>query len=1627
MATPITRAPSEDDLSSPDPLNDNLSSALYPSTNRVTRSQRSQRLFSVGGPGTSPRKQMFELEVGDNRKPQRLLVTVEAEDEYENVGRRLFNAQTPSLRRGTTTTTIPLGGDKRATAIKTPARRGRPPKNATPGPSGAGTGTTTRKRKGTPRGTPRPARKPKIGDSDDLNSDMTIPQGTPKSIMRRPRGSSRQGSTDPAPSTTRRRGRPRKVDFNPDETIHTIEDFDQVVPPSDDVLAAGMQQMDVDSTPAREQPTENVPESDGDIWMATMDDETTPRPRNHGDTSQRRISSPSHPQKSPTPFDSDDGNEPAYDNYDFGPGPASDISSLVGDDAHPSSGSRDRDMDTVAQGEDFSMIFANSIPSLKSSMGVQASGPEDFGDETNMIINQTLESLRQSGALRPDDEDEEDEVVGIPTQRAEESRMEVEHDVTLHTSPSTRIEALMDSLVDNSVDINNETIPDVTGEVNVESIVDMSAVTHSPVDLPSLLTPRLRAPSSAAGSDGTPSKGNQSPAWIRSSPRRKSIPLGRKLLESKARQMDDSFSSIPSKILAAATPAKKTSRRSLTSRRSSGVRRSSMANEEDSAAYEDDFSEIPEEYLEAATPGRTLQRVDETEVNEEEEAEVDAQEDRGMEEVELAEEEPPKPSPTKSADRSNANVFTRSDSSRMLTPDDTLSSNEVPVPDSDGKTIDAPQTSPLAEQSQLPGDTSKVRSEGRSRSRSSSSAAGQHHLPAESSPLVSHSYLPEQRSSSPMAEETFLPDQRSSPIAGQTFLPDQRSSSPVAEQTHLPEGSSPPVVDQSHYPERSSSPAAEEADEPVAPPERNAVRRNSVRSSSLPVGDLTTNLPRTANEYITPVGPASSPIPAPTGNLLAPRAPSPEAGFRPTLSPIVRAGRALQSVTSDASSPPRQNSLGSPFRPTTSSSQLQPQSASKPRNSWTQPLSNLIQAGAQFFQSPTRLLAQPSVPQSVNQSQPPYEDPFGAEDSHIGQPSFMEALAKSVRSSSPSRATARPRSMSGSLRAAPADEADEMSWMQEEPAPREQPFAPSRSVNSSMDAIGNSFGSQQRSFEARPNLEAQRSFESQPGFERQDYDAGDETEVEEQEPEEEEEPEEDYAEEEEDDDIWAVEASRPASQSSRQRDFGKQSVQSIPARRAAPSPWKRGPESPKKPPVFTPAASRAHDLMADDAEIEDFSMLSQQRSRQKQIPHKALNMAQHSSAKKDLSAFFSSPALLPGTEGVRDILDAKKRQNALAQRDLSQPAERFPGGLETNSMFPSVPQKAFNPSQSGRSDLFSPAKSSAVKTASAAINPDVQNTRRELFASSRSRPNMRHQSEIPDSQPAMSSEISFLPVAQKQNFTPRSGQKTNNLFAKAAAPVPSLTPVRMQLTRADIKKWQEDSASAIAEDSPESPRRSSLRPLPDRNMSPPKSCLRSPLKPRTPGRVVEFTSSVLSPLAQAQARAERRMSASSSGSAAGPAAVSFAPQRSITIIEEDKENDVSEENEEMDVSMTDVPQADLSNPPKPVEKRLSQTMWSRDHWLLMDELIHLRRRGPFNFRWPAGFQSKSGWLLGKSVNSHGSSLLMEQWHLDVVDAFKAEVGGWDEEVLAKRAFSLIVGERLRREQRAPKAPSVKFV
>lgn len=42
-------------------------------------------------------------------------------------------------------------------------------------------------------------------------------------------------------------------------------------------------------------------------------------------------------------------------------------------------------------------------------------------------------------------------------------------------------------------------------------------------------------------------------------------------------------------------------------------------------------------------------------------------------------------------------------------------------------------------------------------------------------------------------------------------------------------------------------------------------------------------------------------------------------------------------------------------------------------------------------------------------------------------------------------------------------------------------------------------------------------------------------------------------------------------------------------------------------------------------------------------------------------------------------------------------------------------------------------------------------------------------------------------------------------------------------------------------------------------------------------------------------------------------------------------------------------------------------------------------------------------------------MVMEQWHLEVVDEFRGNVSGWEEKAIAMRVFSLIKGAERRRK------------
>lgn len=100
--------------SSPDPLNDD---SIY--TSPMKDKQLSQRKRSVSIRPGSPRKQTFELELGDRISPQKIRVTVEADSSNKENRARVYKSieasesptRKPRRRKGSTiTTTVPLKG-----------------------------------------------------------------------------------------------------------------------------------------------------------------------------------------------------------------------------------------------------------------------------------------------------------------------------------------------------------------------------------------------------------------------------------------------------------------------------------------------------------------------------------------------------------------------------------------------------------------------------------------------------------------------------------------------------------------------------------------------------------------------------------------------------------------------------------------------------------------------------------------------------------------------------------------------------------------------------------------------------------------------------------------------------------------------------------------------------------------------------------------------------------------------------------------------------------------------------------------------------------------------------------------------------------------------------------------------------------------------------------------------------------------------------------------------------------------------------------------------------------------------------------------------------------------------------
>ncbi|KAM7183759.1 hypothetical protein V8F33_013394 [Rhypophila sp. PSN 637] len=1489
-------------MSSPDPLTDAAPSSVIRSSRRVTRSQTSQRFYAMN---TSPRKQTFELDVGNDISPQKIRVTVEAEDfDQPNVKRRLFQSPTPkrNVRRklNATTTTVPLRGltdDERGAPSETATpRRGRPRRSGTPRKP-ATPATVRPRRPATPGG--RFVRSNTVSSRDVLQSDTDAAENrqTPrlssnvKRLPRRKTMTPTKGDDVPSSLPRKKRGRPRKESILPSDIAAMAEQESTADGEVEDNASVAQTEDMASVAGNRDDGLGAFTDLDDDIWLATLSDQATPVARrwHGGDGPVPENAEPDlpllEPEREPEPgpeprpsqhSDADYSQPEEYMDFGGGMDSHSDVETELSEKSLGQGTAQDTAQDTVMTNEEFTMISIGSLPSMQPNSSMMAPGPpQELGEATSLIIHRTLEELRQS------------------------RNKAAQQDVITEETPAVTTES-----------------------------AEMSFVQQPEDSL--FAQPKSPGP------------------WMMRSPRRnKATPLAKQVAVKNLLQADSIDPSAPPPLL-------------------------DSQEAHDTSGYDDSFSQIPEAVLEAATPRRPRQPLTETE-----------------------DESRPtyiQPSIERPSIVNHSNP--QSESNRLLTPDETPS---------------------------IPSDDEGEKSQ-----------------PSAVNSALDPAPVPEIRSSPPDASPS--PDRNRNELFSR--LSRTRSTE--------------------------------------TPTEKQA----SFRSPDL--GALN-------GQHLD----------------LAP----PEPQRRPTLSPIVRAGRALQFITSDPPSPPNRDSvLRSPFRgsvakssppaelpvttrATESPPQTQNEESARPAGrSWLSPFTHIKDLVVQGAQA---LSPRPALVSGI-------QDPFGPVANASARPSSSRSMFR-FRSEQlqpqPQLVDTRAPSPDRDVLSPGGAEEDEMSWQAESPSrPSSQgrPGSPGSSIHAApgtspkQDHHAEEESEQEQEHEMEMELDHGREPEPEP----EPHQTRGQAQTEEQE-------------EEEDEDIWAIEAQRPTPFTSKQTAPPREPYVFPPRRSKLPSPWRQN----SKRLVYSDELQQFSDenIAPQRSEADEFSMLSQQESPPQ--PTARLNPTPYAAPapKADLSAFFSSPAVLPDATqpglGLFKALDGKQAARTQAPqpaplrqqiRSTFQPPPTFGNSLfpqlpreepgarpqtQTRTQkLPSIPQKEFRIDRVNRetsilsSPRREPSREATVSEPAQSPSPEIRpQTRTQKLpsvpqkefhidrvnreTSILSSPRREASREATGSEPAQSSSppTPQRPVVpQKMNFTPRSRNAENTLFnlkATAQAPVGSSSLFGSAKQRVssffastgpaaaahedddddddddydeDMEEDDDDSRATSPDLSFEMPPK--LNPAPNRAMSPTKSSFRSPMKPKTPGRVVEFTSSTLSPLAQAQARAEQRRAIASPEKEAGPAP----PSRPALTRFSDK--------------------------PKP--KQLSTSQWTRDHWLRLDELLQARRKGMLAFQLtvrqgPTGGSAqinstgagKSHRLLGKQVTTTASaasdgeeeeSMILEAWHLDIVEAFRSEVlngaaegrtsrstGGsshlWTDEVLAKRLFALMVGEERRAAGRVDRA------
>ncbi|KAI0970770.1 hypothetical protein F4678DRAFT_102576 [Xylaria arbuscula] len=1537
------------DLSSPDPLAEEVPSSVRPVTRRITKSQHDLSSFPLpqSSPrrqsrAQSPRKRTFQLDVGDERSPQRIRVTVEAEEALKDhaVNRKLFPppsspTRSPRRRETITTTTVPLNDEAGPLdgPVSTPQKRGRPRRtsNGTPMPRG-------RKRAGTPI-----QRKSKQARQDDEPSsatgtlnDASIDIGaegggggeeTPKPKTRARKTPKKPPGNTPLPSsqasgktTGRKRGRPRKVPL-PEESTVLTGDAAPSPPIPDSNIEFGL-----DSTlnTRSGEASSNINAIDADPTPTPPRQSNGIAPPSHLSPSQVRTGT-DRPSASPASSHQDMAeNEDFMMSEDYqGTEPQSDLQSVEGEDGLTNHG-----QDTIADASEFSMIAVESLPSFQASF--QASFHEEadrspldqheMGEETSRIINQTLESLRHS--LRTEEQS---------TSHA----AEVEND-------------------SREVEDQNEDRDGTPGQTSA-----------------------------------TTNQENRRGLW--SSPRRvKNLPLSRQVFVGRG-NVNDSFSSIPDSILHAATPGRPPVKPTTNEHQLQGG---------EDVTYNDSFSEVPEAVLEAATPRPLRQMETSTHISPE------------------RSEEPHETTLT-SGQRPSLDYG----SGRLPTPEETSSSNA-----GSGKAHDEDPEAALETEDQ-PGSAHRtdVPSSPPIRTRPRALDFGYSNLQHELNTVQERlSPSPQRQPSGKVAANQVQSLEAPLSIARPSLSPIVRvgrtlqnvmsdNSSPENREVNL--GSPFRGSASSDHPHQSLGAGSS------SPSMRS---RRALNNSQLSAGSptrLDPNFRYNLDRKFGRVSQISGEIqdPAPLANDMSSRTEPLEetATHQPSdpatlthSSPMHRAIRMSSNNTDgEASWAAQDGNFQRIHRPQPS---LQTVDSHEPDAIETRgtSMSTVYPADTDLYLKQDHGLHDEPI-QDIDEE---FSDKFAehvSEDEDNGDDIDIwdiEASRASPNKPEPPRTTLKPlrpdvpssrRSKVPSpwrrnnRRLIYKDDIASSSQIEIEESSQSEveQYPPVRSRQRSLGPQPQKSPQRQRSPDPVPVQKSMITEDlhklentASPSPSHDDF--------------------EDYAglaDSEELDDVIeheepVVPEQHAGALDSMHEDHGGYEDYGLHEDQ------KEHDEYEELEDLGVPTAPEA------SINISEYSLVAQPA---KQTPKESKKPKSGFFGKFDILSFFSSPAVLPtdkspGPNPSEPINKPAVLQPALETRQLKEP----PRALWSTGLFPSVPQRGdAGPSSERRTDLFSPG--SALRSTDTVADTYEPST--SVSPSPSRSPSVSAVPLTPERQ-------DFPPIEQKRNFTPRLGQSRGSLFT-TSQPASSTATDEANSDIRESSDEQESSALTEGSEYERVPPREKPSQW-DRNLSPTKSCFRSPLKPTTPGRIVAFSNSALSPLAQVQTRDIMGNSTNASNSASqGPTlrapfeGKENQPHPHTQQITNANNNFLDKIAPQPSTALQEVQQPRaLTSAPKSFA--LSRTTWSRHHWSRLDEMLQLRRRDPLRFQQvcalPPRDNRRSSVLLGKEVTAQDAHLILEQWHLDVVEAFKLEVGGWDEDVLAKRVFALVIGEEKRR-------------